>query len=102
MSVNGYSERIEGHTVISMRLAAHRLGRRSSKRASASSISVVVIVLSLRGSSNSISSSSLAVPVITMRFTTNRLSRRGSLSHDGREEAEKGDGESGSLHLGCL
>jgi hypothetical protein len=60
---------------------------------------VLVVVLSLGGSSDSIGTSSLAVPVITMRLTTNRLSRRGSLSHDGGEEAEKGDGESGGLHL---
>lgn len=85
--------------MVAVRLAADRLGRRSSKRTGASSISVLVIMLSLRGSSNSIGTSSLAVPVITMRLTTNRLSRRRSLSHDGGEEAEKGDGESSGLHL---
>lgn len=40
-----------------------------------------------------------------MRLTSYRLGRRRSeslLGKDGREEAEKGDGESGGFHLGQL
>jgi hypothetical protein len=66
-------------------------------------IMVVVIMLSTSGSSSAgISTSSLAMPVVAVRFTANRLSRRGSLSHDCGKEAQKGDGESGGLHLEVL
>jgi hypothetical protein len=46
--------------------------------------------------------SSLAVPVVAVGFTADGLGRRGSeslLGEDGGEEAEKGDSESGGLHL---
>jgi hypothetical protein len=66
-------------------------------------IMVVIIMLSTSGSSSAdISTSSLAMPVVAVRFTANGLSRRGSLSHDGGKEAQKGDGEGGGLHLEVL
>lgn len=87
--------------MVTVRLTADRLSRRRSKSLSCTGrVIMVMVMVSLRSSSDSISTSSLAVPVITMGFTTNRLSRRGSLGHDGGEEAEKSDGERSGLHLG--
>lgn len=97
--------------MVSVRLAAYGLSRRGGDRLAGTCrvrvllivIMVVIIMLSTSGSSSvGISTSSLAMPVVAMRFTANRLSRRGSLSHDGGKEAQKGDGESGGLHLEVL
>ena len=80
-------------TVVAMRLAASGLSRRRSKRLSRARS---VRLLS--------STSSLAVPVITVRFTTGRLCRRRreSLGEDCREKTQEGDGEGSGLHLGGL
>ena len=80
--------------MVAVRLTASGLSRRRSKRLSRTS---GVRFLS--------STSSLAVPVITVRFTAGGLSgrrRESLLGEDGREKTQKGDGESAGLHLDGL
>lgn len=112
--------------VVAMGLAADGLGRRGSHGAGARGVIVVVVVGGSGGGNGSGSAddvvlsggtSALAVPfsqlanqyqtqeravrtVVTMRLTAIRLGgRRGSvLGKDGREETQKGNGESGGLH----
>jgi hypothetical protein len=97
--------------VVTMRFATSRLGGRRSQRLCSSGIVVVVVVmviimLSVSGSLGLGSKSrpgTVAVPVVTVRLTSDRLGRRGSkslLGKDGGEEAEKGNSESGGLHFG--
>lgn len=81
--------------VVTVRLTSYGLGRGRSERLSSTSRVRVGVLCS---------TSSLAVPMVTVWLTANGLSRRGCkslLGKNGREEAEKGDSESGGLHLDC-
>lgn len=91
--------------VVTVGLTADGLGGRGSKGLALTSL--VIIVILLVGGSGGLGGSEsgaggLAVPVIAMRLTTDRLGGGGSQSlggQDGGEEAQEGDGEGGGLHL---